>query len=75
MSPSNSASKAFIRQQIEIRAKALKYWPMPAHTVNFMVDDIERKMGEAVAKIITPAYIKGAFSKAEPSPETPTARP
>ena len=74
MSSSTPSSKSFIRAQIEARSKALGYWPMPAHTVNYMVTDVEAKLGEAVAKIITPTYIKGAFSKAEPTQEGLTAK-
>lgn len=73
-STTNAAAKAFIRQQIEVHAKAHKYWPMPAHTVNFMVADVERKLGEAIGKIITPGYIKTAFSKAEPAPDAPPTK-
>ena len=73
MSSPNSSSKAFIRQQIEARAKAIKFWPLPAHVISYMTDDVEQKLADAVAKAVTPAYIRTAFSKSEPSPETPPA--
>lgn len=70
-SSSTPAAKAFIRQQVEVRAKEIQFWPLPTHVVNFMVADLEQKLAGAVGKMVTPDYVRGAFKKAEPTPETP----
>lgn len=67
---STPASRAFIRQQVEAKAKDLKFWPLPAHTVNYLVEDIEEKIGSFVSKAVTINTIKAAFSKAEPTAES-----